>query len=279
MIRFKARALRAESFSLATTPAATSSKFPSSCACASFQEASMSHDKSETTSVSKTEFDRLMEMMSGLQKQMSSMKRELSDEREASNERLVKRIKLDKAPVFKKKSNEKQFHFNEEVREKLSAASASLATAPLSIEKAKEALKEGEALISARQKVIRIADRSEFGWATVEEYEEDELADNSDDEKRLYRAKLHAGRRIKAAAAKNKKKKDGFRKEWRPRPQSLDSQSPPSSHVQQSSSSTSIAAARTIPTVQGLGPCFLCGKMGRFRRTCPLLQSNIPGSK
>ena len=70
--------------------------------------------------------------------------------------------------------------------------------------------------------MIRIADRSEFGWATVEEYEEDELADNSDDEKRLYRAELRAGRRIKAAAAKNKKKKDGFRKEWRPRPQSLD---------------------------------------------------------
>ena len=67
--RFKARALRVESFSLATTPAATSSKIPSSYACASFQEASMSHDESETASVSKTEFDRLMEMMSGLQKQ------------------------------------------------------------------------------------------------------------------------------------------------------------------------------------------------------------------
>ena len=35
------------------------------------------------------------------------------------------------------------------------------------VEKAKETLK-GEALINARQKVIRIADRSEYGWATVE---------------------------------------------------------------------------------------------------------------
>ena len=154
------------------------------------------------------------------------MKRELSDEREASNERLVKRIKLDKGPTFKKKSNEKQFHFNEEVREKLATASASLASAPPSVEKAKEALKEGEALINARQKVIRIADRSEYDWATVEEYEEDELADNSDDEKRLYRAELHAGRKVKAAAAKNKKEKDGFRKEWKPRyqPGPLDNQ-------------------------------------------------------
>ena len=64
----------------------------------------------------------------------------------------MKRIKLDKAPVFKKKSNEKQFQFNKEVWKKLSVASVSLATAPPSIKKAKEALKEGEALISARQK-------------------------------------------------------------------------------------------------------------------------------
>ena len=240
----------------------------------------MASEGSEASGVSKAEFDRLLDMMTGLQDQMSSMKRELLEEREASNERLVKRIKLDKAPVFKKTSNEKQFQFNEEVREKLSVASVSLATAPPSVEKAKEALKEGEALISARQKVIRIADRSEFGWATVEEYEEDELADNSDDEKRLYRAELRAGRKVKAAAAKNRKKKDGLKKEWRPRSVGpLDSQSPFLSHVQQSSSSTSIAATRTIPTVQGLGPCFLCGKMGHYRRACPVLQSNIPGSK
>ena len=132
-----------------------------------------------------TELGHLMEMMTGQQGQMSSMKHELSDQREAANERLVKRIKLDKGPTFKKKSNEKQFHFNEEVREKLATASAAISTMPSSnpVEKAKEALKEGEDLISARQKVLRIVDRSEYGWATVEEYEDDELADNSDDEK------------------------------------------------------------------------------------------------
>ena len=41
----------------------------------------MSREESETVNVSKTEFDHLMEMMTGLQNQMSSMKRELSDER------------------------------------------------------------------------------------------------------------------------------------------------------------------------------------------------------
>ena len=53
------------------------------------------------------------------------------------------------------------------------------------VEKAKTAVEEGEKLINERQKLIRIADRSEHGWATVEEYEEDELAEDSDDEKKL----------------------------------------------------------------------------------------------
>ena len=39
---------------------------------------------------------------------------------------------------------------------------------------------------------------------------EDELADNSDDEKRMYRAELRAGRkRMAAEAAKNQKVKKG----------------------------------------------------------------------
>ena len=105
-------------------------------------------------------------------------------------------------------------------------------------------MKESKALITARQKVIRIVDLSEYGWATVEE---DELADNSDDEKRLYRAELHAGRKVKAAAAKSKKKKDNFRKEWRPRYQQgpLDSQGISSPSLsQQSSSSASTSSVR-----------------------------------
>ena len=86
------------------------------------------------------------------------------------------------------------------------------------MERAREALKEGEDLIS-RQKAIRIADRSEYGWATVEEYKEDELVANSDDEKRLFRAEMRASRKCKAAAAKGKKKREFLRKDWRSRAQ------------------------------------------------------------
>ena len=51
--------------------------------------------------------------------------------------------------------------------------------------------------------------------------------------------------------AKNKKK-DGFRKEWRPKYQQ-DSLNTSSQSTQQSSASTTSA----IPTVQSLGPCFV----------------------
>ena len=38
------------------------------------------------------------------------------------------------------------------------------------------------------QKLIKLADWSEYGWRTVEEYEEDDLAKDSDDEKRIGKA-------------------------------------------------------------------------------------------
>ena len=60
--------------------------------------------------------------------------------------------------------------------------------------------------LKTRQKHIRIADRSEYGWAAVEEYVEDELADGEDDEKRIQRVEFRAGKKLKSVkGAKNKK--------------------------------------------------------------------------
>ena len=50
------------------------------------------------------------------------------------------------------------------------------------VEKPKESLK-GVQLIEERQKLIKIADRWDSGWLTAHEYEADEIADDSDDEK------------------------------------------------------------------------------------------------
>ena len=86
---------------------------------------------------------------------MASLKRELASDREAADERLIKKLKLEKPPSFKKKTHEKQYHFNEEVSSKLEAASASLSEVPPAVEKAKTQLEEGLKLVCERQKLIR----------------------------------------------------------------------------------------------------------------------------
>ena len=70
--------------------------------------------------------------------------------------------------------------------------SGALKETPPAIEKAATAVEEGEKMITERNKVIRIADRNEYGWATVAEYEDDELAEDSDDEKKLFKAEARA---------------------------------------------------------------------------------------
>ena len=67
------------------------------------------------------------------------------------------------------------------------------------ISKAQKALQKGENLLNEKQKHILLADKSEYGWATVYEYKQHELADNSDDEKRIFKSELRAkvhGRKI-----------------------------------------------------------------------------------
>ena len=60
--------------------------------------------------------------------------------------------------------------------------------AKVALDAAKEALTKGEQLMAQRQKLIKVADRLELGWAVVAEYQADDLAENSDDERKLERA-------------------------------------------------------------------------------------------
>ena len=121
----------------------------------------------------------------------------------------MKHIGLEKTPSFKMIGHKKQFHSNEEVREKIATASDCLIATSPAVERAREALKEGKDLIISRQKAIRIADHSDYGWAMVEEYEEDELVANLDDKKDCLEQRCeHAGRKYKTAAVKGKKKRE-----------------------------------------------------------------------
>ena len=62
------------------------------------------------------------------------------------------------------------------------------------VRKATIHLDEGTYAIETQQKHIKVADRSEYGWVTVGVYEDDALADDSEDEKRLEKMEREAER-------------------------------------------------------------------------------------
>ena len=66
-----------------------------------------------------------------------------------------------------------------------------------SYNKVKAAFEVGTGIVFTRIKAIRSNDKSEFGCQTVNEYLSDELASDSDDEKRVYRAERRAEKEIK----------------------------------------------------------------------------------
>ena len=57
--------------------------------------------------------------------------------------------------------------------------------------------KDTLAEVQKRQKLIKLADKSEAGWLAVEKYERNDLVDDSDDEKRIKKAQQKAPRKKK----------------------------------------------------------------------------------
>ncbi len=233
-------------------------------------------DSGSTSGVTADQLKELMaSMRQGIRDEMVSMKRELATEREAADEKLVKRLKLEKGPVFKKKGNERQYRHNEEVRLKVADAASALSETPPAVEKAKTLLEEGEKCIVDRQKLIRIADRSENGWATVDEYVEDELADNSDDEKRLSRADARASKKLKAQkSGKGMKKSNPYKtdfnntRNWSFGPVAGQGM-PTSMYPMVPTQPGAKYPAGTGVGMATIGPCFECGMMGHYRKFCP----------
>ena len=60
-------------------------------------------------------------------------------------------------------------------------------------------------MINARQKIIKLADKSEFGWATVQEYVSDELADDEADTSKIKKAEKRATVKIKTLQEEKRK--------------------------------------------------------------------------
>jgi len=71
-----------------------------------------------------------------------------------------------------------------------------------SADTAVQALQRIVAAVEARQKLIRMADRSDLGWRVVQHYVADPIADSLEDEKRIKNATKSAAADLKAVQEK-----------------------------------------------------------------------------
>ena len=157
-----------------------------------------------------------------------------------------------KSVVMKKKGHQAQYDHQMEVLEEIERAEEFLSSK--NSEKAAERLKNAKSLVKKRVKLIKLADRSENGWKTVDEYLSDDMADDSADEKRISRAEARAGeKRRKAFTQRVQYKRSRFDQ--------------PSTSGMQFFRGKRMANPRDT--------CYACGKVGHWRSFCP----NLPAEK
>ncbi|CAG2247361.1 unnamed protein product [Mytilus edulis] len=122
---------------------------------------------------------------------LSGIEKNFSD----TTETLVKRAKKAEN-TFKFKGNQLQFELNSDIQDSISTAIGYIEkNRP---KKAVRVLEDSSVQLKKRNKLIRIADKSEGGWRTVNEYLSDEVASDSEDEKRIRAADNRAVKKIKA---------------------------------------------------------------------------------
>ena len=175
----------------------------------------------------------------------------------------IKRLKRDSVPQFNKKSNEEQYKAIKDAVE-----DAQIALERNDVEKTKQALDKGMDLLQERQKSILLADKSQYGWKTVLEYKHHDLADDEEDEKKIYRDESRAARSTKRFTSRPMRQRSNV--------------TSTSTTAQFSASQMPNLFSRVNPQLSSLrsasGLCFACGKPEHWRASCPNLRFNVPSN-
>ena len=122
--------------------------------------------------------------------------------------------------------------------------------------------------MTERQKHILLADKSDFGWSLIREYKRNDLAEDSDDEKKIIRAE---------ARARTEAKQSGCLKS---RPTN---RRDPTVLTTVAAAASSQCSGKPIPIVQTRTPqakpgsCFACNKPGHWRAQCPYTAKSTTG--
>lgn len=217
--------------------------------------------------------EEMKETQKETQRQLARLQRDVAAGQSQATKKVVQKLEEEKTAVFKKKGNEVQFRFNKLLDNRFKNALEELGKIPASEEEpevsaavtaARVELTEGRVDIANRQKRIKIADRSEYGWMTVELYEHDELASDSADEKKLEKAEKEAEKRV------TKRKRDKMNKRTKKREASSPERRRwPVDPQQHTSRRPQFQMPPRAGMTRLIGPCYRCGEMGHLVATCP----------
>ena len=120
----------------------------------------------------------------------SMFKDYLEKKLEVKTKQIEQKSKIDKEVVqLKYKGNQKQYELNAELDSIIESIETDSERGEQNLPLIKKYSQEARELIRKRQKLIKIADKSKDGWQVVAEYESDELASDSEDEKQLKKAR------------------------------------------------------------------------------------------